>query len=307
MSRYRYPLAASVVAITLTASALVVPQAGGATVEKQANGNCMVKFEPEEQAHRLAVFRKVDAAAAEVAARAVDTLFPGAGAVIEEYARDPENIAAAKGLNEDNLDTIDQIFEQTIPGYLDRLTALGVPEALAERALALTIVPLFPQVDGISFFNTKDEWETTPKVAAGYSSEKRFREFLSEGLVVDSLKPEQQLRLNRVLAEDAQLSRALAELAPIDAADRRAINTCYEPQRVQYPGGTSEVPEPKDPEPKDPESKVDEKPRAESPEEASSVQDLSRGAIAGIVIGVLAVLGLAAAAAAPMLGVKLPF
>lgn len=311
-------------AIALGATALVAPSSYAATVgAKDAEAHCKVTYTDAEQ--------KAAESQAQLKSgyykslyNAVNRVFPGAKKILTQVGEEPtsKDLArvAAEGLgwfssvygspdavSKEKSDDFDARLElalkaakPVIEGYEDQLVALGM-ERDGAKSLAWTAAlvsenfPAATESKVISAFVSGDREE----VKKGTSADKLANRQIDSLAKDMGLSVTQKETFRKAFLTDTVKKYFEAEAA-WDSAYNRARLACLD-------GGNITVAYPTEVLRANPFDAFSVDGSSEGSSSESTDGKLSPGAIAGIVIGVLAVLGVAAVFAAPMLGIQLPF
>ncbi|GEM_PF-3599721 len=300
-------------AIALGASALVAPSSFAATVgAKDEKGYCKVTYTDAEKQAGLETAKNSTAALKAALLNAYESVFKGSKAIAGDFLNEADVKQYVKAsvvyynalVNKEDTKQAEELvaaaeekFEVVLEKYAKKAQSVG----LSEEAATVFLAEIAEDEALAQVSNPKT---TTPTTIKGDANAKvaGLADSLAD-LKIDSagLTADQKAKITQAVKDDKALNGFKDTFAKWEQANVEAQKACAagKATEVKYPtqvvtkdgvtlpssiGGSSE-----------------------GGSSESTDGKLSPGAIAGIVIGVLAVLGVAAVFAAPMLGIQLPF
>lgn len=289
-------------ALTVGASALVAPQSFAATVGEPKDGKCAITYteaevqEAEEQATALQPI------VIEAYQDAVEALFPGAKKIVKELLQEPVFVALVKDevegkFTEAELEALGEKYEAKFKD-----AGIKKDDALLILAATKDFFVGLEEVSELRFLAKTVDAPSAEEVAelrkeSKEDLRKMLKDEFAELLNESEFSAAQVTRLQASIEGNKSLQQAIDDTYSWYEVNKQVRIACASGgnQEVKLPTGTV---------------KPGNNNGTDGTKEGSSLKGedgkLTPGAIAGIVIGVLAVLGVAAAAAAPMLGIKLP-
>lgn len=307
-------------ALAVGTSALVAPQSFAATVGPRVDNECKVTFTEAEQKADKSRSDLLDGYYKSLFA-AVDEVFPGAKKIQAQAMQEPAvkelvNAFAAslEALSDPSLseaeskrlgarsDAADAAAEPVLKKYEDQLVGLGMTrdaaEALTAASVLLATSAREPSEPAPSFSVSVYEWDKPEELRKVTTVEQYERKTVDELADSFGLNASQKETFRKAFLTDTVKAANKGQVAE-DNAYNQAKLACLDGgnKTVAYP---TEI-------------------LRGNPFDGSSIEDLSSGvqssesdelspaAIAAIVIGVLAVVGIGGVFAAPALGIELPF
>lgn len=308
-------------ALAVGTSALVAPQSFAATVGPRVDNECKVTFTEAEQKADKSRSDLLDGYYKSLFA-AVDEVFPGAKKIQAQAMQEPavkelvnafaaslEAISDPSNLSEAESkrlgarsDAADAAAEPVLKKYEDQLVGLGMTrdaaEALTAASVLLATSAREPSEPAPSFSVSVYEWDKPEELRKVKTVEQYERKTVDELADSFDLNASQKETFRKAFLTDTVKAFNKGQVAE-DNAYNQAKLACLA-------GGNKTVAYPTEilrGNPFDGSSIEDLSSGAQSSESG----ELSPGAIAAIVIGVLAVLGIGGVFAAPALGIELPF
>lgn len=312
-------------ALAVGASALVAPQSFAATVGAAKNDKCSMTYTEAELETLENVNNSAFEAVSDALYEAFEAAFPGARAIAERFAKEPLVLSFIQSESADDIDY--EPLEAVADKYVADLRKLGLGEDAAESILDLTLMVLeFSHGSWAEFMDFKTvealSADTLAEIRKRTKEDARedFNELIDEALNESDLTAAQAAKMRKSLKGNKALEAALDDFSAVTEAYKEALIACAGggSQEVAFPTKQT-LSQPKNDagdkktrgdknDAKAGDNKVNgTKTDAPANEGPSASTELSPGAIAGIVLGVLALVGIVGVVAAPMLGIQLPF